>query len=97
MERSFHQRWKRSGMDFAPTRRLLRPFQSVLPLENGPAGGGARPCRLWRQGRKHSANVHFARLQGEHPPVPYAACGRKVSGLGPEKGGENAGWHFTPA
>ena len=85
MERSFHQRWKRSGMDFAPTRRRPRPFQSALPLENGPARGGARPCRLWRQGRKHSANVHFARLQGEHPPVPYAACGRKIGGGAAER------------
>ena len=67
MERSFHQRWKRSGMDFAPTRRRPRPFQSALPLENGPASGGARSCRPWRQDRKHSANVHFARLQGNIP------------------------------
>ena len=46
-----------------------------------PPAAGPRPtpppgrCR-----RKHSANVHFARLQGEHPPVPYTACGRKIGG-----------------
>lgn len=57
-----------------------------LPLRTQPRqrrGRGHR--RPWRRWRKHSANVHFARLQGEHPPVPYAACGRKIGGGAAER------------
>ena len=64
------------------------PAHSNQPTawSEAPPLAGPRPtpppgrCR-----RKHSANVHFARLQGEHPPVPYAACGRKIGGRAAER------------
>ena len=44
-----------------------------------PQRGRRTIRRLAANCRKHSTDVHSARLQGEHPPVPYAACGRKLN------------------
>ncbi len=46
-------------------------------LERSPTGGGAETRRPQAASRKHSANVHFARLQGEQPLTPMPPAGRK--------------------
>ena len=69
-------------------RLLIQPFagfrRRAVPLKGGlrPPEGAARRRR---RPRKHSADVHSARLQGELPLSPYAARGRRIRGCGRRK------------
>ena len=84
MERSFHQRWKRSGMDFGPTRRRPRHFNQPLRLKTAPPTAGQTLAAPRRRGRKHRKNVHFCSLQGNHPLTPMPPAGGKSAATGRE-------------
>ena len=55
-----------------------------LPLRDGPNGAQALAAS-GGEGRKHSANVHFARLQGK-PLTPMPPAGGRFAAE-PQKGG----------
>ena len=55
-----------------------------LPLRDGPNGAQALAAS-GGEGRKHSANVHFARLQGEIPLSPMPPSGGKSAATGRER------------
>ena len=56
-----------------------------LPLEGRPRFGGAEPTPPRAALGKHSANVHFARLQGK-PLTPMPPAGGRFAAE-PQKGG----------
>ena len=57
-----------------------------LSLGDSPADGGARSSPPLAARAASIAQMYILRSLQGLTPDPYAACGRKISGLGPEKG-----------
>ena len=59
----------------------------TLPLgRRSPANGGAEAIAALGGDGASIAQMYILRACRGNPPVPYAACGRKIGGHGPQEG-----------
>ncbi len=58
-----------------------RPFQSPYRLEKSPANGGAEDIAARGGDVASIARMYIPRACRGDPPVPNAACGRKIGGV----------------